>query len=189
MGVTNVATLWHASVPDLDMLTGMPILSEHPYMDFYPGDEYVDWWSISEFAIDHFRSPGSIEFYENAASRNKPVFIGESAPWMGGETIMSFRDPANLQESLDWFAAYFSLFEDYPQIKGMNVIIIDWQRWNWIWPQIEGGFNNTRLDLFPDLARHYQQWLASPRFIHAGEARALYKGKVISRPHTVRNLQ
>jgi hypothetical protein len=174
MGVSNVATLWHASVPDLNELAGMPILSEHPYMDFYPGDDYVDWWSISEFAIEHFRSPGSIEFYENAASRRKPVFIGESAPWMGGESIMTFRDPVTLQESLDWFSAYFSLFEDYPQIKGMNVIIIDWQRWNWIWPNIKGGFNNTRLDLFPELAGHYRQRLSSPRFIHAQEARRMY---------------
>jgi len=170
LGVNNVATLWHASVPDLDQLTGMPILSEHPYMDFYPGDDYVDWWSISEFAVEHFRSPGSVEFYKNAASRGKPVFIGESAPWMGGETIMSFRDPNNIQESLDWFEAYFSLFDEFPHIKGMNVIIIDWQRWNWIWPHIPGGFNNTRLDLFPELPEQYQRLLQSPRFIHAGEA-------------------
>ena len=92
---------------------------------------------------------------------------------MGGETIMSFRDPATLQESLDWFNAYFSLFEDYPQIKGMNVIIIDWQRWNWIWPQITGGFNNTRLDLVPELPARYRDMLSNPRFIHAPEAKQL----------------
>ncbi len=174
MNVSNVATLWHASVPDLNELTGFPVVEERPYMDFYPGDDYVDWWSISEFAIDHFRSPGSIEFYENAASRKKPVFIGESAPWMGGETIMSFRDPAVIQESLDWFEAYFSLFEEYPHIKGMNLIILDWQRWNWIWPQIKSGFNNTRLDLFPELAAEYRGFLKSDRFIHSQEAKRLF---------------
>lgn len=178
MGVSNVATLWHASVPDLNELTGMPILSEHPYMEFYPGDDYVDWWSISNFSIEGFRSPGSVEFYENAASRGKPVFIGESAPWFGdAENIMKFRDPNNLEESLGWFDAYFSLFEEYPQIKGMNLIIIDWQRWNWIWPQISGGFNNTRLDLWPELPAHYRDWLSSPRFIHADESKQIFPTK------------
>ena len=147
-------------------------------MEFYPGDDYVDWWSISNFSIEGFRSPGSVEFYENAASRGKPVFIGESAPWFGdAENIMKFRDPNNLEESLGWFDAYFSLFEEYPQIKGMNLIIIDWQRWNWIWPQISGGFNNTRLDLWPELPAHYRDWLSSPRFIHADESKQIFPTK------------
>ncbi len=173
--VNNVATLWHASVPDLNELTGMPILSPHPYMDFYPGDDYVDWWSISSFNSAGFRSPGSLEFYQNAASRRKPVFIGESAPWFG-EAVngFNFRDPNSLEESLSWFTPFFELFSDYPHIKGMNVIILDWQRWNWIWPHITGGFNNTRLDLWPELPAKYQEFLAEPRFIHADEARELY---------------
>lgn len=175
MKVTNVATLWHASVPDLNELTGMPILGKHHYMDFYPGDEYVDWWSISQFSIGTFRSPGSIEFYQNAASRNKPVFIGESAPWFTKGLSMQFRNPKSLEESLSWFNAYFSLFEEYPHIKAFNVIIVDWQRWNWIWPQLTGGFNNTRLDLWPELPKHYNEMLNKPRFIHADEARTLYQ--------------
>lgn len=174
MNIDNIATLWHASVPDLNELTGMPILGEHHYMDFYPGDEYVDWWSISQFSIGTFRSPGSIEFYQNAASRNKPVFIGESAPWFTKGLSMQFRNPKSLQESLSWFNAYFSLFEEYPQIKAFNVIIVDWQRWNWIWPQLTGGFNNTRLDLWPELPSRYNNMLDRHRFIHANEAEALY---------------
>lgn len=174
MKVTNVATLWHASVPDLNELTGMPILGKHHYMDFYPGDEYVDWWSISQFSIGTFRSPGSIEFYQNAASRNKPVFIGESSPWFTKGLSMQFRNPESLDESLSWFKAYFSLFEEYPHIKAFNVIIVDWQRWNWIWPQLTGGFNNARLDLWPELPSRYNSMINKPRFIHADEAKALY---------------
>lgn len=175
MGVNNVATLWHASAPDLNELTGMPVLSEVPMMDFYPGDDYVDWWSISNFDPRGFRLPGSVKFYEEAARRSKPVFIGESAPWFGEvDNIMHFRDPFSLEESMGWFESYFSLFEEYPQIKGMNVIILDWQRWNWIWPQIQGGFNNTRLDLWPELPQKYQALLQSPRFIHAAEASQMF---------------
>ncbi|WP_352297596.1 hypothetical protein [Pseudoalteromonas sp. 20-MNA-CIBAN-0454] len=175
MKVTNVATLWHASVPDLNELTGMPILGKHHYMDFYPGDEYVDWWSISQFSIGTFRSPGSIEFYQNAASRNKPIFIGESSPWFTKGLSMQFRNPESLEESLSWFNAYFSLFEEYPHIKAFNVIIVDWQRWNWIWPQLTGGFNNARLDLWPKLPNHYNDMINKPRFIHADEAKVLFK--------------
>jgi hypothetical protein len=175
MKVTNVATLWHASVPDLNELTGMPILGKHHYMDFYPGDKYVDWWSISQFSIGTFRSPGSIEFYQNAASRNKPVFIGESSPWFTKGLSMQFRNPESLEESLSWFKAYFSLFEEYPHIKAFNVIIVDWQRWNWIWPQLTGGFNNARLDLWPELPSRYNNMINKPRFIHADEAKVLFK--------------
>ncbi len=175
MDVENVATLWHASVPDLNELTGMPILSTDPYMKFYPGDDYVDWWSISSFDPRGFRSPGSLEFYANAASREKPVFIGESAPWFGDpEILMRFRDPHSLKESMGWFKAYFSVFEEYPHIKGFNVIVLDWQRWNWIWPQIVGGFNNTRLDLWPELPALYRELLSAPRYIHNEEARELF---------------
>jgi hypothetical protein len=178
MDISNVATLWHASVPDLNDLTGMQIMSEHPYMDFYPGDDYVDWWSISNFDPRGFRSPGTLEFYENAASRRKPVFMGESAPWFGeAGKVLNFRNPVNVEESMSWFDDYFSLFDEYPHIKGMNVIIIDWQRWNWIWPHIPGGFNNTRLDLFPELPERYQRLLQSPRFIHANEARRMFPGQ------------
>lgn len=175
MKVTNIATLWHASVPDLNELTGIPILGKHHYMDFYPGDDYVDWWSISQFSIGTFRSSGSIEFYQNAASRNKPVFIGESSPWFNDGHTMRFRNPDSLEESLSWFNAYFSLFEEYPHIKGFNVIIVDWQRWNWIWPKLTGGFNNTRLDLWSELPKRYNEILNQPRFIHADEAKELYK--------------
>lgn len=174
MGVDNIATLWHASVPDLNEITGLPILSPHDYMGFYPGDEYVDWWSISEFSIDGFRSPGSVDFYTRAAKHNKPVFIGESAPWFGEVATMTFRNPTSLDESKEWFEAYFRLFEDYPQIKGMNLIILDWQRWNWIWPQIKGGFNNTRLDVLPELPAYYRDQLSHRRFIHGAEAKKLY---------------
>lgn len=174
MEIDNIATLWHASVPDLNEITSMPILSPHDYMAFYPGDEYVDWWSISEFAIDGFRSPGSIDFYTQAAKHNKPVFIGESAPWFGELSTMTFRDPHSIAESKEWFEAYFSLFEDYPQIKGMNTIILDWQRWNWIWPNIKGGFNNTRLDLSSELPAYYRDKISNPRFIHGREAKRLY---------------
>ena len=169
MKVTNIATLWHASAPDLNKLTGMPILEDHHYMDYYPGDEYVDWWSISQFSPKALYSPGSVEFYQNAAKHQKPVFIGESSPWFTSGQGFSFRDPNNLQESLDWFEAYFKVFEQYPQIKGMNIIIVDWQRWNWIWPQIKTGFNNARLDLHSDLATHYKKWISNERFIHSDD--------------------
>ncbi|WOH36143.1 hypothetical protein RI844_12265 [Thalassotalea fonticola] len=174
MNVTNVATLWHASVPDLNELSGMPILEPHDYMDYYPGDDYVDWWSISQFSIESFRSPGSIEFYNNAAARKKPVFIGESSPWFTVGRSMKFRDPESFDESIAWFDAYFTLFHEFPQIKGMNIIIVDWQRWNWIWPQLTGGFNNTRLDLWLSLPQRFQQWLNDPKFIHANEAKVLF---------------
>jgi hypothetical protein len=171
MGTTKVATLWHASPPDLNELTGMPILEDHPYMDYYPGDQYVDWWSISLFAPESFRSAGSVEFYQQAAARKKPVFIGESSPWFTEGKSMTFRNPESLTESMQWFDAYFSLFEEYPQIKGMNMIIVDWQRWNWIWPQIKGGFNNTRLDLWPQLPGKVREKLSSPRFMHSDEVK------------------
>jgi hypothetical protein len=49
-------------------------------MDFYPGDEWVDWWGINLFLPSEFTDPAVGRFMADARARGKPVLIGESTP-------------------------------------------------------------------------------------------------------------
>lgn len=42
------------------------------YMDFYPGDEYVDWWAIDIFSAQHFNNINSDKFLDSAFIHQNP---------------------------------------------------------------------------------------------------------------------
>jgi hypothetical protein len=86
----EVATVWNYSSDGADN-----------YMDFYPGDDAVDFWGINLFSADRITAPLSAQFVDDATVHGKPVMIGESTPRyvgvLGG------------QSSWDaWFAPYFA---------------------------------------------------------------------------------
>ena len=66
-GVRNAAYVWHSEN------------ATHQWMDWYPGDEYVDW-----FGKSIFRSEDIIltkDFLKLAREHGKPFMICESSPW------------------------------------------------------------------------------------------------------------
>lgn len=171
----NVATVWHASPPVPD-----PHFQAKPVMPFYPGDDVVDWWGISLFSESSFRAPETIAFYEEAKRHGKPILVGESSPLFRTADMSAgdvFRDPVSAEESVNWYQSYFRLFDEYPQLKGFCLIVVDWERWDWIFSFIPGGFAaNARLDIWPGLIENYQQWISTPRYLHAREAEKLFGG-------------
>lgn len=145
-----------------------------PYLDFYPGDEVVDWWSIDLFSND-FLNPTLNQkvkaFLADAAARGKPVIIPESAPssldigapmeeanhrQRRGTTRGSPQDTWNT-----WFVPYFNLINADPNIKAFcysnrdffknDVKLKDW--------------GNLRIDQ-SSLKPLYQQELHKPQYIH-----------------------
>lgn len=72
-GADNVVWLWNAH----------PAGKIAPFMEFYPGDEFVDWWGINLFG-NAFDSPTQRaftgEFIAAAKARGKPLSIPESIP-------------------------------------------------------------------------------------------------------------
>lgn len=89
------------------------------FMKFYPGDEWVDWWSIDVFGMWHFERPETRDFLQNALSHKKPVMIGESTPR---------RMPVQKGEEAwrRWFIPYFNMIRQNPHIKAFCYI-----NWNW----------------------------------------------------------
>lgn len=107
----NVALVWCYAEEGMDQ----------DYMEYYPGDEWVDWWGIDLFSPEHLYSGGTKKFLEDAAARRYPVMIGESTPrWV--QAIEGER-------SWDaWFARYFRLIKRNPHIKSFCYITYDWAK-------------------------------------------------------------
>ena len=67
--VRNVAYVWHTcSVED----------PNHPWMNWYPGDDYVDWFGVSSFATNQLLP--AMDFLKLARDHKKPFMICESTP-------------------------------------------------------------------------------------------------------------
>ena len=92
-------------------------------MQYYPGDEYVDWWGVDIFSIEHIFSDRVLMFCDEAAQHNKPVMIGESTPRYVG-TLQG-------KTSWDgWFIPYFKLIRRTPNIKAFCYINWEWGYWS-----------------------------------------------------------
>jgi hypothetical protein len=90
-GVRNAAYVWHS------------YCVENPgqqWMDWYPGDDYVDWFGVSIFSTSQLWSASS--FLKLAREHHKPFMIAESTPC--GMYIM--------RGKVDWFNHIFHFIED-----------------------------------------------------------------------------
>ena len=112
-GVENVAWVWHYAP-----------MGEPNYLDYYPGDEYVDWWATTIFSPKHL--DGNKRFIRDAGKHRKPVMIAESSA-RGIGTIEG-------KESWDkWFKPYFEWIRNNPIVKAFCYINWDWSTKQEIW--------------------------------------------------------
>jgi len=61
----------------------MAIPADFPFMEWYPGDEYMDWWSIDIFGQNFSNADANEnmhEFLDSAGNHNMPMFIPETCP-------------------------------------------------------------------------------------------------------------
>lgn len=143
-GVQNAAFVWNT----------VGVEAYDYWMDYYPGDEYVDWWGVNLF------SRGQIvrgdRFLQEAKKRGKPVMICESAPAFEGGT--------QSEQVIDrFFAPYFELIERHSHIKAFVYINIDWAAQKGApfahWP-------DSRIQSNPKVLEFYKSALSNDRFIH-----------------------
>jgi hypothetical protein len=101
-GATNTIWVWNAH----------PAGNVAPFMNFYPGDENVDWWGVNLFG-KAFESASQQEFIaafvEGAQARGKPLIIPESIP----HKFYLLDNPTTWNA---WFVPYFDLI----QTKGIG---------------------------------------------------------------------
>lgn len=151
-----VATVWCAAVMSAGD-RGMTRL-----LAYYPGDEWVDWWSLDLFSADEMSAKLPTAFCEEAGRHHKPVMIGEStARYVGVH---------DGQKSWDkWFAPYFAFIRGRPEIKAFCYIDWDWAVWSkklgftwndWLDCRIEQ--DKTVLDL-------YRKEMDSPLYRHVSD--------------------
>jgi len=86
------------------------------WMEYYAGDEFVDWWGINYFSRRQIT--GSKRFLEEAKKRKKPVMICESAPAFEGGTVS--------KNSIErFFKPYFDVFDEHANVKAFVYINLD----------------------------------------------------------------
>lgn len=112
----NGATVWCSASGSV---ISMPM---DKLMSYYPGDEWVDWWSVDTFSANEFTDPKLAAFLNAAKEHKKPVMIGESTP-----RYVGVKDGQKSWEK--WYRPYFDMIYNFPQIKAFCYINWDWAYW------------------------------------------------------------
>jgi len=156
-GLENVATVWCSAGGSAGFIAFDQL------MDYYPGDEYVDWWGVDTFSADELSNPWLVKFYSLAGKHRKPVMIGEATPRYVGVT--------NGQQSWDaWFKPFFDMVRQHPEIKAISYI-----NWDWVYWSNELGFGwhdweDARLQMNDQVRKLYVKEMGDAVWIHAPEA-------------------
>lgn len=187
--LTNVTTVWQsANWPDPTIAGDNTALYDHRspthLQDWYPGDDVVDWVSMSVFYRDlsqwNYEPPYTPDFAQQktldfARAHNKPVMIAEAAPQayrIGAQThsyIMRNEQTPHSAEHIwrDWFVPFFQFIDlNKDVIRAVAYINTHWesqQRW-YCAPNAsppdpscpEGNWGDSRVQAHPFIK---QQWL------------------------------
>lgn len=145
--VTNVAWVWNTVNP-----------SQFGYMDWYPGDNYVDWWGINYFTLGQINSGD--DFLNDAAFHNKPVMICESSPIQNGGTT-------NASNWDNWFIPYFNKIKSTAHLKAFIYISDPWNK-----PGFFDDWPDSRIDQNETIRQNYAQETEDLTYIHMPEYQA-----------------
>lgn len=135
-GADNIAFVWHSYAA--------PRYRNYPLTDWYPGDDYVDWFALSIFAHAYNSpdmGPQAAEMLALARDKKKPVMIAETNPISG-----IAEEGTEAWDS--WFVNLFTFVYE-KNIKAISFISEDWNRLS-----IEGldGWGDARLMNNPVIA-------------------------------------
>ncbi|MCK5150143.1 hypothetical protein KAJ87_04425 [Candidatus Pacearchaeota archaeon] len=150
-GVKNIAFVWNCCTAFTRNIKEI--------MEFYPGDEYVDWFSDNLFGVRHFteiNNPKIItkDFLKEAEKHGKPVMIGESsAQGIGVEK--------GVESWNEWFKPYFKWIRDHPVIKAFCYINWDWGK-DWKLPE----WGNCRIEENEKVKKRYIKEVSKSKYIH-----------------------
>lgn len=148
------ATVWCAAGAS----SGWPSLER--LQEFYPGDEWVDWWGVDIFSEDEFTKPQLGAFLDAARSHRKPVMLGEMTPRHVGVL--------DGQKSWDrWFGPMVALLKRRPEIKATAYINWEWREWSDRLGFTWHDWGDARLERNAVVRDGWVRALADPIFLHA----------------------
>ncbi|WP_111977693.1 hypothetical protein [Algibacillus agarilyticus] len=188
--IENITTVWQSATwPEASIAGENTHLYDHADPEhlnkWYPGDDVVDWISVSVFYRDksQWLYPPAIDpalaqekLLTFARLHNKPVMIAESAP-QGYRTGVATKSPIhmNQQEQVDaeyiwqnWFQAYFDfIYANNDVIRAVAYINTHWEAQP-MWqcePKIpagsqgcaQGNWGDSRVQSDPEIKK---RWLA-----------------------------
>ncbi len=114
------------------------------YAAFYPGDDYVDWWSIDLYTPADMRLKSTARFIGDAVERGYPIFLSASTPLS--------KKPMSDDDLWDqWFLRLFAFLRQYPNIKAFSYRD---------WPQFSR-------EAEPVLVERFRLELSDPTYQHA----------------------
>ena len=167
--MSNVAYVWQSSTSPIDdILDG----GRENLLDYYPGDDYVDWFGMSWFLPNNEMAtvgatPSTQIFLANemvdlARQRSKPMMICEAAAqgydilagsnsnissvW-DGDASQGTVNKTGTQIWDEWFQPYFDfIYANDDVIKGVTYINADWDSQDlWDAPYEQGYWGDTRI--------------------------------------------
>ena len=153
-GLDDIATVWCAAGGSAGFIAFEQL------MQYYPGDEYVDWWGVDVFSPEEIGTPWLGEFYDLAAQRRKPVMLGEVTPRFVGAD-------KGWESWTRWFKPFFEMVRAHPEIKAISYI-----NWDWVYWSDELGFGwhdweDARLQRDEVVQALYVEELSHPIWKHA----------------------
>jgi hypothetical protein len=144
-GVGNAAFVWHS-------FSGLP---RYPVMDWYPGDDYVDWFGVSFFLQPDGNMKNMIAL---AREHRKPVMVAEATP---------FRVTTRYGEVSwkTWFEKFFKFVSDN------NIEAISYINWDWEdIPQFRGqGWGDARIEGNAALKDRWVAEISGKKYLHASD--------------------
>lgn len=160
-GVTNVAYVWHVT-------PGFTRTGTSNHMEWYPGDDVVDWIGISWFVdvVGGGNTPpetldivlGNLDAISTyAKDHQKPLMVAEAAP-------MKEYEPTLGQASWDlWYAPLFEYIERY-DVKALSYINQRWVDFGWE----EDLWGDSRVQTDETVSRLWFETVYGDRYLHAG---------------------
>lgn len=128
-------------------------------MTYYPGEDWVDWWGIDIFSQYELSDERVFAFCDQAIEHQKPVIIGEStARYVGVHGGKSSWQT--------WFAPYFKLIRDRPEIKAFCYINWEWAYWSESLGFKWHDWKDCRIEQNKYISQHFRQEMELPLYCH-----------------------
>ncbi len=147
----GAAFVWHS-------FAWRPTHEERDPIDWYPGDDLVDWIGVSIFTPAP-KQLNARRLIEIARERSKPVTICECSGTRHGERA-AFTGAA-LWDA--WYAPLFAFIAEHPPVRAFSIINYDWDS-SPGWKKL--GWGDARLHADPELLRLWRERMRQPAFLH-----------------------
>ena len=171
-GVTNCAFVWQACASPY---SGN---KDKNLRDWYPGDDYVDWFGYSWFLSGSGQIKLTDKVLDLARECGKPVMVCESAPQgydiarltKGELSKGKNRKPKTPDEIWsEWFVPFFGYIDKHRDaIRVVAYINVNWDaQLMWGPPYMQGYWGDSRVQANPEIQKKWQETMSDKRWLHA----------------------